>query len=344
MFNYSMKKNLKILVVGLGSMGKRRIRNLLKLQYADIIAYDMSKSRRSEVKKNYLVTVTSSFNDCLKQKPDVMIISTPPDKHLKYAKIAIKNNIHFFTEVNLLSKHVEKIIQHLQGSSIVASPSYTMHFHPAVRELKKLSQKKIIGLPLIIQHHSGQYLPNWHPWENYKNFFVSKKITGGAKELLQVELLWMTYVFGDIRSVMGNVQKISKLDVDIDDVYQILLKFKNNIVCNILVDVLSMPSFRETKIIGEKGTIICNFNEGLIKIYKGKKMNEKFVKMGKVAKGYVGSTPPETLYEDELKYFFKAIIQKKKYPFTFQDELKLLRVLDAIKDSSKMKKQIILDK
>ena len=339
-----MKKKLKILVVGLGSMGKRRIRNLLKLHYDDIIGYDMSKSRRTEIVKNYPIHVSSTFKDCLKQKPDVMIISTPPDKHLKYAKIAIKNNIHFFTEVNLLSAHVKKIIHYLQGRSVVASPSYTMHFHPAVIELKKLLQKKIIGTPLIIQHHSGQYLPNWHPWENYKNFFVSKKITGGAKESLQVELLWLTHVFGDISSVMGNVQKISKLDVDIDDVYQTLLRFKNNIVCNVLVDVLSIPSFRETKIIGEKGTIVCNFNEGFIKIYKGTKINKKSIKMGKVAKGYVGSTPPETLYEDELRQFFGAIKHQKKYPYTFQDELKLLRVLDAIKYSSKQKKQIILGK
>ena len=73
-------------------------------------------------------------------------------------------------------------------------------------------------------------------------------------------------------------------------------------------------------------------------------MTKKSIKMGKVAKGYEGSTPPETLYEDELRHFFMSIKHKKIYPYTFQDELKLLRVLDAIKDSSKKKKQIILDK
>ena len=339
-----MEKKLKILVVGLGSMGKRRIRNLLKLQYDNIIGYDMSESRRSEVQKNYLITVASSITDCLKQKPNVMIISTPPDKHLKYAKIAIKNNIHFFTEVNLLSNHVEKIIQYSQGSLITASPSYTMHFHPIVKELKKLLQKKIVGKPLIVQHHSGQYLPNWHPWENYRNFFVSKRNTGGAKELMQVELLWLTHIFGDIGSVSGNVKKISKLDVDIDDVYQTLVKFRNGILCTMTVDVLSIPSFRETKIVCDRGTIVCNFNEGLIKIYKGNKANKKILKMGQVAKGYVKGTPPETLYEEELQNFFKAIKQQKNYSYTFRDELKLLRVLDSIKESSKKKKQIILDK
>ena len=325
-------------------MGKRRIRNLLKLKYDDIIGYDALESRRIEVKKNYPITVLSSFRDSLDLKPNIMIISTPPDKHLKYAKIAIKKNIHFFTEVNLLSNHVEKIIQHLQKKSIIASPSYTMHFHPLIKELKKLLIKRIIGKPLIIQHHSGQYLPNWHPWENYKNFFVSKRNTGGAKELMQVELLWLTHLFGDISSVTGNVQKVSKLDADIDDVYQTLVKFRNGILCSMIVDVLSIPSFRETKIVGEKGTIVCNFNEGLIKIYKGNKANEKILKMGQVAKGYVGSTPPETLYEEELQNFFKAIKQQKNYSYTFRDELKLLCVLDSIKESSKKKKQIILDK
>ena len=335
---------MRILVVGLGSMGKRRIRNLLKLKYDDIIGYDALESRRIEVKKNYPITILSSFKDSLDLKPNIMIISTPPDKHLKYAKIAIKKNIHFFTEVNLLSNHVEKIIQHLQKKPITASPSYTMHFHPLIKELKKLLIKRIIGKPLIIQHHSGQYLPNWHPWENYKNFFVSKRNTGGAKELMQVELLWLTHLFGDISSVTGNVQKVSKLDADIDDVYQTLVKFRNGILCSMIVDVLSIPSFRETKIVGEKGTIVCNFNEGLIKIYKGNKANEKILKMGQVAKGYVGSTPPETLYEEELQNFFKAIKQQKNYSYTFRDELKLLRILDSIKESSKKKKQIILDK
>ena len=339
-----MKKKLKILVVGLGSMGKRRIRNLLKLQYDNIIGYDISESRRSEVQKNYPITIASSINDCLKQKPNVMIISTPPDKHLKYAKIAIKNNTHFFTEINLLPNHVEKIIQYSQGSSIIGSPSYTMHFHPIVKELKKLLQKKITGTPLFIQHHSGQYLPNWHPWENYRNFFVSKRNTGGAKELMQVELLWLTHLFGDISSVSGNVKKISKLDVDIDDVYQTLAKFRNGILCTMTIDVLSIPSFRETKIVCEKGTIICNFNEGLIKIYKENKENKKILKMGQLAKGYLGSTPPETLYEEELQNFFKTIKQQKNYSYTFRDELKLLHVLDSIKESSKKKKQIILNK
>ena len=60
-------------------MGKRRIRNLLKLKYDDIIGYDALESRRIEVKKNYPITILSSFKESLDLKPNIMIISTPPD-------------------------------------------------------------------------------------------------------------------------------------------------------------------------------------------------------------------------------------------------------------------------
>jgi len=331
---------LKILVVGLGSMGKRRIRNLISLGFKNILAYDALASRRIEVKKHYPVTVSQLFDDSLLSECDVMIISTPPDQHLKFAKIAIKKNIPFFTEVNLISNHVKKIIS-LQKKSFISSPSYTMHFHPVIKEIKKLIEHDFIGKPLIIHHHAGQFLPDWHPWEDYRKFFASKKNTGGAKEILYMELSWLTYLFDEIKFVIGNAEKISNLDTNIDDVYQVLMKFKNNLLCTMTIDVLSIPSSRDMKIIGEKGTITCNFNSGSIIIFKGKQIIKKSVKLGHVAKGYKNNAP-ETMYEDELKSFFSSVKHQKKYLYTFKDELKILRVIDAIKESSTKKKQIIL--
>ncbi len=333
---------LKILVVGLGSMGKRRIRNLLKLGFKDIIGFDVTISRRTETGKKFPILIESSINDALKHKPNVMIISTPPDKHLNYVKIAVKNNIDFFTEVNLISEHVKKIIQLTQKTSLICSPSFTMHFHPLIKELKKLLQKNTIGKILIIQHHSGHYLPNWHPWEDYRKFFVSKKITGGAREVVPVELVWLTYLFNEIKLVVANVEKISNLDVKIDDIYQILMKFKNNISCTLTVDVVSIPSFRDTKIIGERGTILCDFKNGTLKILKEKTIKNISLKLGNVAKGYSKNTPPETLYEEEIKTFLNSVQKRKRYFYSFTEELKILHVLDAIEKSTKKKMEIRL--
>jgi predicted dehydrogenase len=330
---------LRILIVGLGSMGKRRIRNLLKLGQSDIIGFDTRKDRRNETTKKYHIKTFSRLDEAFEKKPGLMIISTPPDLHLKYAKVAIEKNVNFFTELNMFSKDIEQIIHKMRGKSIVGLPSCTLRFHPVVKKAKQLLDKNTIGNVLLIQQHIGQYLPNWHPWEDYRKFFVSKRETGGARELLPFELFWLTYLFSDIKSVYANIGKVSKLDADIDDFYQILIEFKNKIFCTLNIDVVSIPSFRETKIIGEKGTILCNFVEGTIKINRGKNWKELKLNMGSVAKGYVGSTPPEALYEDEMRAVLNAIKKEKKYPYSMNDELKTLKTMDIIEQSSKKGKK-----
>lgn len=334
---------MQVLIIGLGSMGKRRIRNLHKLGYYNILGYDARKDRLNEASKKYGIQTFCKLSDALRKKPDIMIISTPPDLHLKYANIALKNNINFFMELNMFSKDLEVIIKKMKGKSIIGVPSCTLRFHPVVKELKKLLQKNVIGKILVIHHHTGQYLPDWHTWEDYRKFFVSKRETGGARETLPFELYWLTYLFSDLKSVYANIDKISKLDADIDDIYQVLLEFRNRTYCTLNIDVISIPSFRETKIIGEKGTILCDFNKGQLKINKGKDWKIIQLKMGKVAKGYVGTTPPETLYEEELQSFLDAVHKKKKYPRSLQDELKTLQILNAIETSHKRGKKIILN-
>ena len=333
---------MRFLVVGLGSMGKRRIRNLLALGYDDIVGYDPRPDRRREVYGKHHIDSISDFNSALEKNPDIMIISTPPDLHRKYAEIAIKNNIHFFTEVNLSSTDILAITKMMKGRSIIGSPSCTMRFHPVTKVIKKLLTSNSIGKIHTIYHHFGHFLPDWHPWEDYRKFYAAKRETGGAREIVPFELVWLTQLFSEIKSVYGDIEKLSSLDVDIDDIYQSLLEFKNKIFCMLVVDVITKPSIRETKIIGAKGAILCDFNEGYVKISRGEGWKTIKVKMGKVAKGYKGSTPPETLYEEEMQSFIDAVKRRRKYPHSFHDELKILKVLDAIELSNKMKKRIYL--
>ena len=236
-----IKKTTKILIVGLGSMGKRRIRNLQKLGYRQLLGFDLSADRILETKKKYKIRCFDNFRNALNEKPAIMIISTPPHLHKEYAKKAIQQNIHVFLEENLLHNHVQSILKFSEKKSSIVCSSSTMRYHPVVKKLKTLLEQKKIGKIYSIHHHVGHFLPNWHPWENYKDFFVSRKETGGARELVPVELIWLTYVFSDVRSVFANVNKISKLDVKIDDNYQAILEFKNKIFCSLNIDVFSRP-------------------------------------------------------------------------------------------------------
>ena len=215
----------KILVVGLGSMGKRRIRNLQKLGYHDIMGFDVREDRCSESKKKYGIKTFVNFKDAVSESPNVFIISTPPHLHEKYLNYAIKHNISFFSELNLFSNVVKKSIKNIGRHSLVSSSSSTMRFHPVVKKLKTILEQNLIGEVYMINHQVGHYLPNWHPWENYHDFFVSRKETGGAKELVPVELNWLTHLFSDVEFVFGSVKKISKLDVNIMILF--MSKWKN---------------------------------------------------------------------------------------------------------------------
>ncbi len=334
---------LRVLQVGLGSMGKRRIRNLQELGIKDIIGFDPKEERRKEAQRLYHIQTVSDITEGLKKNPNCMIISTPPDLHYKYSKIAIKKNIHFFTEVNLSSSDISKIIEELKQKKVVGVPSSTMLFHPIIKQLGKLIKKKTIGKPLTVYHHFGHYLPNWHPWEDYRNFYVSKKETGAAREVVPFELVWMSHLFSDVYSVYGDIDKISTLEANIDDIYQILIEFVNGIKCTFIVDVISEPAINETRITGNKGMIYCDHNTGTIKIGKGSKWKEIKIETGKIAKGYKGNTPSDSIYVEEMKSFLDAI-KKSSSRHTFDDELKILRVLDAIELSNKQAKKIIIRK
>jgi len=230
----------------------------------------------------------------------------------------------------------------MQHKSVVGVPSSTMLFHPIIKELEKLVKNKKIGEILTIYHHFGHYLPNWHPWEDYRKFYVSKKETGAAREVVPFELVWITKLFSEIHSVYGSIHKLSKLETDIDDVYQIFIEFKNGIKCTFIIDVISEPAINETEIIGEKGIIRCDHNSGIIRIGKGSKWKEVKIKTEKMSSGYKGNTPSDSIYVEEMKDFL-SVVQKKSSPkHTFLDELKILQVLDAIEKSNQKSKKIII--
>jgi len=320
----------------------RRIRNLQKLGYTQLLGFDLRDDRIIEIKKKYKIRCFNNFRNAMDEKPSMMLICTPPHLHKEYAKKAIKKNIHVFLELNLLYDHVQSILKFSKKSSSIVCCSNTMRFHPIVKKLKVLLKQKKIGKVYSIHHHVGHFLPDWHPWESYKEFFVSRKETGGAKELVPVDLNWLTYIFSNVSSVLANVNKISKLDVNIDDNYQAILEFQNRIFCSLNVDVFSIPSVKQTKIIGEKGTIICNFDESKIKINVGKGWKSIILSKGKTASGYKGITPAESLYEEEIFNFLKTVKNQNSCSFSLKNELEILEVLNAIEKSSKSGKKIFL--
>jgi predicted dehydrogenase len=314
-------------------MGKRRIRNLQYLKAGEIIGFDLREDRRREAEEKYCVKTFGDFEEALSEDPDAMIISTPPDLHIKYALIAAQRDMHFFTEASVVDDGMDELIRLIRDKKIVAAPSCTMRFHPAVRKVKELVDGGLVGRPLVFTYHSGQYLPDWHPWEDYRKFYVARRATGAAREIVPFELVWLTWVFGNVDAISCMKGKVSDLDVDIDDVYQVLLKFRGGILGHLLVDVVARAPTRTFRLLGDRGTIEWDWIKKVVRVYDAEKKawEECPVDEGKPEKGYIAG---EGMYIEEMRAFLMAIKGERKYPYTFEEDRKILRLLYTAEKSS----------
>ncbi len=330
------RNNLRFLVVGLGSMGKRRIRNLQFLGHTAIIGFDPRADRRKEVEDTYKIRTYETFEAALGERPDAIVISTPPNYHVQYATEAAKRGIHFFMEVTVGSG-LDELAKLCKNKKIVAAPSSTLRFKQSVRKIKELIGKKTIGKVLAFNYHMGQYLPDWHPWESIKSFYVGRRETGACREMFCFETSWLTWIFGEVAEVSTMKGKFSKLDVDIDDIYASILKFGNGVLGVFLLDVVSRVPYRQLRIIGEEGVIEWEFDKVRLYTAQDKGWTEFKDEEKVVQKNYWAK---DDMYIEEMRHFVNAVEGKEKYVYSLEEDAAIYTLLLAAEASSDTKKVV----
>ncbi len=316
-------------------MGKRRIRNLRAISAGEIIGFEIQEQRRAEVEKEYSIMAYAGFDEALAQKPDAVIISTPPNLHMQYALEAAQRGLHFFMEASVvLDKDMDKLISLCKDKPLVAAPSATMRFHPSIQVMKRLMDEGAIGKVLAFNYHSGQYLPDWHPWEDYRKYYVAKHETGGCREIVPFELSWITWLMGPVRNISCILGKLTKLEIDIDDIYQLLLQFESGAIASMQVDVISRVAYRYFKMVSEEGVIVWDWNRRMVSLYtaSSKEWKEYPQSSGKVVEGYVME---DDMYVSEMQHFVGAIQGKHKYMYSLEDDKRILELLNAAEKSWK---------
>lgn len=328
---------LKFLVIGLGSMGKRRIRNLLHNNEQQIIGYDILHQRREEAKEKYGIQIIDDLKNLSAKSFDVMIISTLPDQHGDYIKLALKLKKHFFVEPSTSDEGFKDVLKN-KNSKTVKAPSCTLRFYRPIKMIKKFLDEGKIGKILSFQYHMGQYLPDWHPYEDYRKVYFSKKNTGACREMLPFELTWLNWILqSEIRKISGYIGKVSDLQMQADDIISANVVYNNRIVGNIVIDVVSRKPFRTLRILGKEGVLEWENSDSVIKLYNAKSKTSKIIKIpkGQAERGYINE---EEMYNEEIEYFLNAVKRKNKYPFTFAENQKVLNALYDLEKYHKNKK------
>lgn len=319
---------MNICVIGLGSMGRRRIR-LLKEMKKDflIIGVDNNIKRRRNVGKEYNINCCCSI-ESVKVSLDCAFVCTPPQFHAAIIRECLQRELHVFSEINLISDLYEENMKLAQEKQKVLFLSSTPMYKEEMQYIDKRVKEN--GHSCVYQYHVGQYLPDWHPWDNLKDFFVSYKKTNGCREYLAIELPWLQRVFGKIVNVNVIKRSITGLDLDFSDVYMIQNEHENGNIGSLLIDVVSRQAVHHLEV----------FNEEFYIKWDGTpdSLLDKDIATGewKVAgagsyrheKGYADFIN-ETAYMKEIEDFFNAL--KGGQPlYSFAEDQETLLIIDEI--------------
>jgi predicted dehydrogenase len=328
---------MRVLVIGLGSMGKRRVRNLKANGINAITGYDTRRDRCDEAIQKYNIEILDNVSvDTLRRNFDAVVISTPPNLHMKYAFLSFEARVPMFIEASVTDpEKIDELDKKNKSLPVplVIAPSCTMRYFPGPKLVKKLVADGSIGKALYFSYVVGQYLPDWHPWESIQDYYVSIKETGGGREILPFELTWLNDLWGGEPKLLNSFfGKLSQMDADIDDFYNVNLRFPSGVIGNLTIEVLSLPkATREMRIIGEKGIIHFSGDHNTVtcSVRIGDRTKEEVFELskGSVESQYIN---PEEPYIEEIKDFLNACQGKKGFPNTLQEDVVVLRNLIEI--------------
>ncbi len=318
-----------IVVIGLGSMGKRRIR-LIQEMYPAFILYgiDQREDRRTEAKGLFGISCFASIG-AVNQKIDCAFVCTSPLSHAAIISECLKRKWHVFTELNLVSDAYEENLKLAEENNCKLFLSSTFFYR---EEIKYIRSKITNDKKWNYIYHIGQYLPDWHPWENYKDFFVGDKRTNGCREIMSIELPWLIGTFGDIIDFHVISDKLTNLHINYHDNFMIQLTHANGNKGVLVVDVVSPCAVRKLEVYNEGHYLAWNGTPDSVTEFNAEKGVLEPVKLLEKAEHKEGyrAFVVENAYKNEIKEFFDAVLCNKPAQYGFEQDKKILKLIDSL--------------
>ncbi|MEY8338962.1 Gfo/Idh/MocA family oxidoreductase [Lachnospiraceae bacterium 62-35] len=323
---------MDILVIGLGSMGKRRIRLLCRFkQIGNIIGVDFKENRRKDSENMFSCKTYTDIHAALAENPQIKcaFVCTSPLSHSGLITEALQYGLHVFTEINLVSDGYERNISLAKQKSRVLFLSSTFYYREEIRFIRE----KIKGKGnLNYLYHIGQYLPDWHPWENYNEFFVGDKRTNGCREIMAIEFPWIIGTFGMVRNYNVIANNISELNIPYKDNYFIQLEHESGNKGVLAIDVVSPKAVRNLEVYGENLYFSWNGSPAGLEYFDFENKTMKRVCPYddiEQLEGY-SNFIIENAYQAEIQEFLALIKGKNRPEYGFEEDLEILKLIDQI--------------
>ncbi|MBI3126005.1 MAG: Gfo/Idh/MocA family oxidoreductase [Candidatus Tectomicrobia bacterium] len=318
-------------VVGLGSMGSRRVRCLAALG-REVVGFDIRPDRMRSAEERFGIRTAESFEAMLRLEPEALVISTPPDQHLPYYERACALGLPYFSEASIFVPRAEWFATREKEKGAKGYPSATWRFYPWLRELHR--QLRHEGRPRVhtVHYAYGGFLPRWHPWEPYEDFYAGReRKTCAARETVPFDLEWLCWIFGPVRAVSCAYGRTAEWRTDIDDTYLLLLEFESGLLGTMTAELHQVAPFRSARVGCEGMSFELDFTTHKLRTWGQEEAQGRILKPAESE----GSEnfDFERVYMAESSAFVDAMEGRSTYPKTWVEERHLSNVLYAAEES-----------
>jgi predicted dehydrogenase len=320
------------LVVGGGSIGQRHLRNLATLGAGRLIAVDPDPARRDAVEQ-LGAKAYPDLEDGLAEKPEVVVVATPPSRHMPAVVAALEAGAHVLVEKPLEATREagERARDAARRHDRVVWVGYQFRFHPAVRRLRELVAGGAIGTPLLLRAEVGQYLPDWRPQQDYRaSYNASRELGGGIILDASHEIDYARLLVGEIVGVSAMAGTLSTLEIEVEDAALILARFASGALGEWHFDTIQRAYTRGAKLVGEQGTLVWEW-PATVRVFRAD-----------TGRWETETLPFEMndLYLDEMRGFLGATQGAAGAGATIDDGFRVLEIALAVKRAAAERREI----
>ena len=311
----------KILIVGFGSIGKRHYNNLKTIGYKNISIVRSGKgSIKAEINDDDKIYY--DLDEALRIEPEIVFITNPTSYHIDSALKAAKAGCHIFIEKpvsNSINK-CDKLLAIIEEKKLITMVGFQFRYHPLLLGLKSMLNEGELGDIFYVNSFYGEYLPDWHPWEDYKLSYSAKDDLGGGVILtLSHPIDYLLWLFGEIDKIQSLYKKSKSIKTNVpDDIADINILFKSGQIGHVHLDYIKRPPAHFLEVFGEKKSVKIDFLNGSMDMTS---------KRGKIVKKFVNSSfKRNDMYISELRHFFDSIKSNSKTDLSLEEGLKSLEI------------------
>jgi predicted dehydrogenase len=319
---------MKIAVVGAGSIAQRHIQNLITLGFpsSDIVVVDPRSDRRDECRTKFGVSELYEAIDQISFADlDAALICSPTALHKDHALHLAREGVHLLIEKPLFHslegiEELQKIVSEKNLKILIA---YCFRFSEHGRKLKEVVDSQLVGRPLYVYGEFSEYLPDWHPYEDYRSFYMAKKSLGGGSLLDQSHIVDIAHwCFGEVQEVFGFNGRVSDLEVETDDIAEMQVRFRSGLVGTIHQDMFGRKHSKFMEIKCSRGNIFWDVYNLSVNVFN--KENQK-------TDQFHFGNDHQVMYLNELKHFIGLCQGEETTPLcSLQDGIHGMKIIDAL--------------